>query len=108
MTEVTNLLASLPGKSPEEVVTRLLAHSGLRIERIVSTGQATPADAPYIQPHDEWVLLLAGGAGLRLDGEAEVRLGAGDCVFIAAGRPHWVTWTARDEPTVWLAIHFPA
>ena len=25
---------------------------------------------------------------------------------IAAHRGHWVTWTARDEPTIWLAVHF--
>ena len=107
MADVTNLLAGLPFSSRDEIVSVLLAQSGVRVERIVSTGQATSADAPYIQPHDEWVLLLAGSAGLRLDGEAELRLGAGDAVFIPANRPHWVTWTAPDQPTVWLAIHFP-
>jgi hypothetical protein len=20
---------------------------------------------------------------------------------------HWVTFTAKDEPTIWLAVHFP-
>jgi hypothetical protein len=27
--------------------------------------------------------------------------------LIAAHRAHWVTWTAKDKPTVWLAVHFP-
>jgi hypothetical protein len=25
--------------------------------------------------------------------------------LIAAQRADWVTWTANDEPTIWLAIH---
>jgi cupin 2 domain-containing protein len=40
----------------------------VRFERIVSAGQATPVDAPYDQDHDEWVLLLAGSAGLWIEG----------------------------------------
>jgi hypothetical protein len=55
----------------------------------------------------EWVLLLAGSAGLRIEGEGERNLPPGDQVLIAAHRAHWVTWTAKDEPTIWLAIHFP-
>jgi hypothetical protein len=27
--------------------------------------------------------------------------------LIAAHRAHWVTWTAKDKPTVWLAVHLP-
>jgi len=50
-------------------------------------------------------LLLEGEAGLRIeDGEAVV-LRPGDHVLIAAGQRHWVTWTAGDRPTVWLAVH---
>lgn len=103
---MANLFDGMPDASPEELVTTLLARDGVRIERIVSTGQATPPDAPYDQHHDEWVLLLQGAAGLWLDGEAERTLRPGDHVFIAARRRHRVTWTATDRPTVWLAIHF--
>ena len=105
--QAINILDALPGKAAGEITTELLAHSGVRIERIVSTGQATPEDAPYVQAHDEWVLLLAGAAGLRVDAEGEYRLRPGDCVLIPANRRHWVTWTAPQEPTVWLAIHLP-
>jgi cupin 2 domain-containing protein len=107
MTEPINLLDGLPSASADEITTELLAHSGVRIERIVSTGQSTPAETPYIQPHDEWVLLLSGSAGLRIEGEREIRLRPGDCLLIPANRRHWVTWTAPGEPTVWLALHFP-
>src|ERR1051326_7935693 len=101
-----NFFDNVPARAAAEIFTEGLARHDLRIERIVSTGQFTPADKPYRQEHDEWVLLLAGAAGLRIEGEAERQLRPGDHVLIAARRSHWVTWTARDEPTIWLAVHF--
>ena len=102
-----NLFDDVPTRTDEEIFTELLSRKHVRIERIVSTGQSTPADKPHRQGHDEWVLLLAGSAGLRIEGEGERNLRRGDHVLIAAHRPHWVTWTAKDEPTIWLAIHLP-
>lgn len=107
MIEQTNIFDDVPEKSADEVVTELLTHSGARIERIVSTGQATPPDTPYDQDHDEWLLLLAGAAGLWIEGENDITLRPGDCLMIRAHRRHRVTWTAADQPTIWLAIHFP-
>ena len=104
----TNLFDALPGKAPQEIVDELLSRSGLRIERIVSTGQTTPENQPYDQDHDEWVLLLSGAARLWLDGEGERALRPGDCLLIPAHQRHRVTFTAPDQPTVWLAIHLPA
>ena len=101
-----NLLAHLPDASGGEVFEQILIRPGARIERIVSHGQSTPAEAPYCQPHDEWVLLLAGNAGLWIEGEEEVVLKPGDHILIPGGKHHRVTWTSRDEPTVWLAVHF--
>jgi hypothetical protein len=66
-----NLFDDLPARAHEEIVTELLLRKGVRIERIVSTGQSTPADKPYNQDHDEWVLLLTGSAGLWIKGEGE-------------------------------------
>jgi cupin 2 domain-containing protein len=103
---VLNLFDDLPVRADGEIFTELLSRKDVRIERIVSTGQSTPADKPYRQEHDEWVLLLAGSAGLRIDGEGERILRPGDHVLIAAHRSHWVTWTAKNEPTIWLALHF--
>jgi cupin 2 domain-containing protein len=51
----------------------LLWRKGLRIERIVSTAQRTPADKPYNQEYDEWVLLVFGSAGLWIEGESDGR-----------------------------------
>src|SRR3546814_5312272 len=64
---------------------------------------------PYttlFRSHDEWVLLLKGAAGLWIDGEGESTLRPGDHVLIPARRLHRVLWTARDEPTLWLGVHF--
>jgi len=101
-----NLFDDLPARADEEIVTELLLRKGVRIERIVSTGQSTPADKPYGQDHDEWVLLLTGSAGLWIEGQGERDLRPGDHVLIPAHRLHRVTWTVHGGPTVWLAVHF--
>jgi mannose-6-phosphate isomerase-like protein (cupin superfamily) len=103
--KVANLLAKLPAAKRAEAFTELLSRPGLRLERIVSRGQSTPGDEPMVQDRDEWVLLLEGEAGIRIEYSAEVKLGAGDYLMIAAGQRHWVTFTAKDRATVWLALH---
>ena len=103
-----NLFAGLPRSTLEsEQFCELLARPGLRIERIVSTGQASPENFWYDQPDGEWVLVVQGEAGLRFADEAEARhLRAGDFVDIAPHRRHRVDWTASEPPTVWLAVHY--
>ncbi len=101
-----NLLASLPRRLDAEQIVTLVANENLRIERIVSTGQASPPGFWYDQPWAEWVLVLAGSAGLLFEDEAEPRvLRAGDYLLIPAHRRHRVAWT-DTEPTVWLAVHY--
>ena len=85
------------------------ARPGLRIERIVSQGHASPPGFWFDQMQDEWVIVLAGSAELRFEDEAEARLlKVGDYVFIPAGKRHRVDWTSGTQPTVWLAVHFGA
>ena len=102
-----SVMSGLPSQPPaDEVTETLLERPGLRIERIVSTGQATPEGQWYDQASDEWVLLVKGNARLRIEGEAHDReLGEGDFVFLPAHCRHRVAWTQREPPTVWLAIH---
>ena len=88
-----SIFVDLPAASAEEELTDLLARPGLRIERIVSTGQASPPGFWYDQAHDEWVILLSGAAGLAIDGETEMRLSPGDYVLLPAHTRHRVTWT---------------
>lgn len=100
-----NLLRDLPDASGGEVTETLLAVPGLRIERIVSLGQASPPGFWWDQSEAEWVALLAGAARLRFADEAEDRvLAAGDWVHIAAHRRHRLAWTDPCQPTVWLAV----
>ena len=102
-----NLFAALPPLgATEEQFTNLLKTPGLRIERIVSTGQSSPPGFWYDQAGDEWVVLIAGEALLRFADEPETRrLRPGDHLDIAAGRRHRVAWTKPGEHTIWLAIH---
>jgi len=102
---VGNLFARLPAAKRAEAFTALLDRPGLRIERIVSQGQVTAEDEPMVQAQDEWVVLLQGEAGIRVGESAVAMLRPGDHLMIAGGQRHWVTYTAKDEPTVWLAVH---
>lgn len=55
-----NLFAELPITAEAEQIVALLTRADLKIERIVSTGQASPPGFWYDQPHGEWVLVLRG------------------------------------------------
>jgi len=104
--EFGNLLDDLPDASGTEILDTLLARKGLRVERIVSHGQATPEGEWYDQDEDEWVLVLAGNTEILMESETSPRrLSAGDFLFLPARCRHRVTRTAHDEPTVWLAVH---
>ncbi len=104
-----NLFADIPAVSAtdgEEFIS-LLARPGLKIERIVSRGHASPPGFWYDQQENEWVIVLKGSARLRFEDETcERTLAAGDYVLIPAGKRHRVEWTSPTEPTVWLAVHF--
>ncbi len=102
---ISNIFDALT-EAEEERFDALLSRPGLRIERIVSTGQSSPPGFWYDQPEDEWVLVLRGSAGLQLEGEAERTLRAGDFLLLPAHCRHRVSWTSDAEPTVWLAVHF--
>ena len=110
--EIQNLLLDLlpalaPAAEVEERVDVLVQTNHLRIERIVSTGQASPPGFWYDQEEHEWVLLLSGHAGLRFEHEESVRrLAPGDQVDIPAHVRHRVEWTAETEPTIWLAVFY--
>jgi cupin 2 domain-containing protein len=104
---LTNLFAGLPAGTRSEQVDRLLTREGLTIERIVSTGQASPEGFWYEQAGAEWVVLLSGSAGVRFEDETQARpLKPGDFLDIAPQRRHRVEWTDPALPTVWLAVHY--
>ena len=102
-----NVLSNLPHSASDEVFEPILQAGGVRLERIVSTGQATPAGEWLVQDWDEWVLLLAGEAQLQIEGESSRRsLRPDDWISLPASVRHRVEWTSKDPPAVWLALHF--
>ncbi|MDD4267388.1 MAG: cupin domain-containing protein [Pirellulales bacterium] len=101
----TNLFANLPSHLPDELFTTLLETAEVRVERIISHGHASPAGFWYNQDQHEWVVVLKGEARLRFE-DRQIELRPGDCVNIPARKKHRVEWTAPNEPTIWLAIHY--
>ncbi|PAY15472.1 phosphoribosylaminoimidazole carboxylase [Rhodopirellula sp. SM50] len=103
----TNLLTDLPATTAKECVDVLASSSNVRIERIVSTGQASDEGFWYDQDEHEWVAVLAGEAELLFDDDPQpLTLKPGDFLLIPAHRKHRVQWTSDREPTVWLAVFF--
>ena len=97
------------GELGAEDVCLLASAGGTRVERIVSTGQTSPAGFWYDQDEDEFVLLVAGGAVLSIAGQdAPLPLHPGDWVNIPAHCRHRVEWTSAAPPTIWLAVFSPA
>jgi len=104
---VNNLFIGFPTDLPEELVEVLVQNNSVRIERIVSTGHASPEGFWYDQDQHEWVVVLKGRAKLLFKGDDQpVEMGPGDWINIPAHRKHRVEWTSPDEPTVWLAVFY--
>ena len=104
-----NNLFKLPEKlPPEEYIEVLAAKSGLRIERIVSSGQTSPVDFWYDQPEDEWVAVLQGKGILQWEDGTRQELSFGDWLFIPARKKHRVDYTSKEPPCVWIAVFIGA
>lgn len=102
-----NLFVNVPTDLTEELVEVLEQNEHVRIERIVSNGQSSPAGFWYDQAEIEWVIVLKGEASLRIEREVDPRhLKAGDHLKIPPHQRHRVEWTTPDQPTVWLAVFF--
>ncbi len=95
-----NLFADAAPPCEGERFETLLSHRNLVVERIVSSAAITPC--VYVQPQDEWVVLVQGEAELEVAGES-VSLKPGDHLFLPAGVPHSVTRVS--EGAIWLAVH---
>ena len=109
MVQSGNIFAKIPASGPREEITILADRPGAVVERIVSTGQASPTGFWYDQDWTEWVIVLAGEARLTLEGEAAPRiLRPGDWLELPDHVRHRVEGTDPDQPTVWLAVHWKA
>ena len=102
-----NIYSHLPSALEQELVEKIACSAGVKIERIVSFGQATPEGEWLQQESNEWVILLSGLAGIRFDGGAKaLPLKPGDYLNIPGGTRHRVEWTNSHQPSVWLAVHY--
>ena len=90
-----------------EIFSPLLVRKDLKIERIISSGQTSPAGFWYDQPGGEFVVLMSGKAILRFESpEIVMELSPGDWVDIPLHCRHRVEWTQASPPTIWLAAHY--
>ena len=97
----------IPDHLPTEWVQRLAGKKGVRIERIVSRGHASPDGFWYDQAETEWVLLVQGAAKIRFEEDNRViDMRAGDCLEVPSRARHRVDWTTPDEDTIWLAVFY--
>lgn len=102
-----NVFAGIPEELPGEEFKVLLDAGYFVMERIVSRGHSTPSGQWYDQEQNEWVLLLAGAAALRLEGRLDlIVMRPGDHLLLPAHCRHRVEWTDPDTDTVWLALHY--
>lgn len=100
-------LLQLPTELPAEewVETLAAGQTGVRIERIVSTGQTS---GWYNQQEAEFVAVLAGSATLEYRGGAQVHLGVGNALLLPPHCEHRVARTSSQPPCVWLCVFYPA
>lgn len=103
----SNVYDNIPEEIPEELFEVLARGRHVQIERIVSRGHGSAPGFWYDQDTAEYILLLKGRAGLRFDGEKDIRvMKPGDWLIIEAHRKHRVEWTDPRQETIWLAVHY--
>lgn len=83
-----------------EKVAVLVSMPGAVVKHILSAASSRPVS--YLQDHDEWVVVLSGGALLEV-GEEACALSSGDWVLLPAGVPHAVM--ATEQGTAWITVH---
>ncbi len=104
-----NIFKHIPPDLPDELMEKIAgdAEKGIKIERIVSRGHASPPGFWYDQEKNEFVIVLKGKAGLIFKDRNKIfELSPGDYLEIPAHTLHRVEWTSDEEDTVWLAVHY--
>lgn len=102
-----SLFENIPASLPDELFETICSTDSVKIERIVSKGHASPEGFWYDQKQNEFVLVVQGSAGLRIEGKTGiVSLKAGDYFNIGSHVKHRVEWTDSSCETIWLAVHY--
>ncbi len=103
--KVVNFFEDLPEEGVVEVIEKIaeFAQGAVRIERIVSRGQASDEDFWYEQEEHEWVMLIRGQARLMIESREEAfEMKAGDYIELPAKLRHRVESVSQDA--FWLAV----
>ncbi len=105
---IGNIFDKLPVELAEEEFLELVRSKMVRIERIVSRGQSSPASGWYDQEEHEWVMVLEGSATIQFADGREQELQRGDYLLLPAHVKHRVSRTDPNQLTLWLAVFYPA
>jgi cupin 2 domain-containing protein len=101
------LIEDIPAELSEEIFDTICLSDNVKIERIVSRVHASPEWFWYDQERSEFILIVQGSAGLKLENERDiVVLKTGDYLNIGAHVKHRVEWTDSTCETIWLAVHY--
>jgi len=104
--DIRNILERTKNDISQEVFEELAGNENVKIERIISTGQATAEGEWLKQEKIEFVLLISGKAGIQFRGQEDVELVPGDHLVIPPNTDHRVTFTQKEPATIWLAIYY--
>ncbi|WP_258238328.1 cupin domain-containing protein [Arcobacter sp. CECT 8983] len=102
---LNNIFDDIKIDKENEQFIDLLNHKNVRIERIVSNGQASPVNFWYEQDESEFVLLLKGEAVLEFENK-EIVLKEGAFINIPSKQKHRVKYTSKESTTIWLAVFY--
>jgi cupin 2 domain-containing protein len=103
---VNNIFEKIPVDLHSEVFESLVEANGVRIERIISRGHASPESGWYDQSRDEWIMVLRGKAVIAFEDKPSITLREGDYTTIKVHEKHRVEWTDPGVETIWLAVHY--
>ncbi len=90
----------------KELIEILAESKNIRIERIISSGQTSPAGFWYDQDENEFVVLIQGEAVISYEDKTKTRLKTGDTIIIPAHKKHRVAFTSKIPKCIWLCIFY--
>lgn len=90
-----------------ELATTVTESRKIKVERVVTHGQVSPAGAFCPQEGNDYLLLLKGGLVLEYQAtQAKVTLKPGDHIVTKPQDSNRVDWVAPNQETLWLKISF--
>lgn len=99
-----NLFDDLVFDKSSEKLETLIENEKVKIEKIITSGQASKKGFWYDQEWDEFVVVLEGSAQITFETK-QVTLEKGDFLYIKAHERHHVSWSDPNIVTLWLAVY---